>query len=145
MAFNEANNNGRWESNFNGILPYLNELFPNSSCSVGKVTFTNMWHASIIILVLRSIFHACMGWKVSLERLPSISLFSYILLDFHFFLIIFDYLIPQFPWLFSEESTTNLEGLTFTRSKPSIPFFIDDQTTAVFYSVNLHSYSSNLV
>ena len=134
------------QNSLNDIMPYSNELFSNSSCSVGKVTFTNMWQARIIILVLRSIFHACICWKVSLERLPSISLFSYVLVDFLFFWIISDYLIPQFPWRDSSEGfTTNLEGFTFTRSKLSIAFFIDGQTTAVFYSVNFPSYSSNLV
>ena len=47
------------QNSLNDIMPYSNELFPNSSCSVGKVTFTNMQQARIIMLVLRSIFHAC--------------------------------------------------------------------------------------
>ena len=47
-----------------------------------------------------------------------------------------DYLIPCFPWPSSGETTTNLEGSAFTR-KTTLPFFLDDQTIAVSYLVNI--------
>ena len=46
-----------------------------------------------IIFVLMSVYHACMGWTNSYEKLSSISVFSYVLVDFSFFrslLIFFD-------------------------------------------------------
>ena len=39
----------------------------------------------IIIIVLMSVFHAVIGWKVSYKRLPRISVLRYILTDFPFF------------------------------------------------------------
>ena len=59
-----------------------------------------------------NVFHTCMGWTISCERLPSIFVFSYDLADFQ---ITSNYLIPFFPWSPSWETTTNLEGSTFTR------------------------------
>ena len=62
------------------------------------------------------VFHACMGWAVSYERLPNISVFSYVHVDFPFSQITSDYLIPCFPWSSPGETTANLEGSTFTRT-----------------------------
>ena len=52
-------------------------------------------HQHILIM---SVSHACMGWKVSYERLPSIYVFSYVLPDIPFFQITSYCLIPCFPW-----------------------------------------------
>ena len=51
-----------------------------------------------------------MVWTVSYERLTSISVLIYYLITY-----ISDYLIPCFPWFFSEGTTANLKGYTFTR------------------------------
>ena len=74
-----------------------------------------------------------MGWVVSDERLSSISVFSWVLAGFPFFPIASVYLTPCFPGLSSGETTTNLEGSTFARSR--ILFHsLDDQTIGVFLS-----------
>ena len=44
-----------------------------------KFKFKFILQIIVIIFVLMSVFHACMGWKVSYERLPSIFIFSYAL------------------------------------------------------------------
>ena len=46
---------------------------------------------NIIKFVLISVFNACMGWLDSYVKLPSISVFGYILADFPFFQITFDH------------------------------------------------------
>ena len=47
---------------------------------------------------ITSVFHACMGWTVSFERFPNISVFTYVLEELPFFQITSDYLILCFPW-----------------------------------------------
>ena len=95
----------------------------------------------IIIIALTSVFYACMDQVVSQERLQSIFVFSQVFADFPFFQITFDYLIslgcPKEKQLLTFKVLNLLDQHT-------LPFFLDDQTTAVFYPVNIVSCSSAL-
>ena len=65
------------------------------------------------------ISHICIIWTVSYELLPSISNITFVLVDF---LLTSDYLSSCFCGLLYWESTTDLEGSTFSRLKYSILF-----------------------
>ena len=99
------------------------------------------------MIVLISVFHACMDWTVSYERLPSISVFSYVLADFSFFQITSDYLIPCFFGC-----PMGRLPLNFKVTRPSTLFYLslkysllDDQNIAIIYPVNVPSCASILV
>ena len=103
----------------------------------------------IIIFVLTFAFHDFMGWTVSHERLPSIYVLSYVLADFPFLsfrmLRIMSFhnflgcplgnLPLTLKFLLGQALSSNLASWPH-HCKHSLPFFLDDQTIAVFYSVN---------
>ena len=85
-----------------------------------------------------------MGWTVPYDELLSISALNNVLVDFFFFQITSNYLIPCFPRSPSGETTTNLEGSTFTRPS-TLLFFVYDQTIAFFCRENIPSCYSILM
>ena len=89
---------------------------------------TVQFHFSIIIFILTSVFHTCMGWTVSYEKLPSISVFSYVLSSFPFFQITSDYLIPCFVGRPLGKLPPTLKVLHLLDQALSSIFFCDDQT-----------------
>ena len=99
----------------------------------GLPLISNLWFILIsnfkpwlIVFILMSVFQVCMGWAVSYERLPKISVFSSVLSIFTFFQITSDYFIPCFPWSSSGENTTNFGRFYIYQTNYSLPFFLDD-------------------
>ena len=50
----------------------------------------------IVIIVLMSIFHVCIGWTFSCQRLPSIFVFSWVLEEVHLKELKVDYIPHAF-------------------------------------------------
>ena len=114
----------------------------------------------IIIFVLTLAFHDFMGWTVSHEKLPSIYLLSYVLADFPFLsfrmfqiMLFHNFLgcplgnLPltlRVPQLLGQALSSNLASWPH-HCKHSLPFFLDDQTIAVFYPVNTSPSTTILV
>ena len=90
----------------------------------------NCYHY-IIIFGLMPISHICIIWTVSYELLPSISNFTFVLVDF---LLTSDYLSSCFCRLLYWETTTDLEGSTFSRLKYSILFYRMEYSLSHFWS-----------
>lgn len=65
----------------------------------------------IIIIVLMSVFHVFIGWTVSCQWIPSIFVFSWVLVDFPFFQIISYYLIRCISMLYQGKPALTLNAL----------------------------------
>ena len=72
------------------------------------------------------------------ERLPNISIFSYVLADLPFFQITSDYLIPCFPWSPFGESFAILEESTFTR-QAGLPPDLENLEKALIFEMDFEN------
>ena len=70
----------------------------------------------VILCVLTSNSHYCMGWKVSYVLLPSLFAFIQYFHHFPFSQVASDYFSPYFPRIFSGQASSKLERSTFTKA-----------------------------